>query len=329
MLVGSVVSVSDRLVVAAKAWSQSQYELVALAAELADGPEWILAGSPTAAHHVALIADVEASTAREWLRVGKRVRGLPAIAELFADNTLSYSKVRALIAVATPVNEAELAEIAKVTPAGKLRLVLALWLKDTSSPEDMVAHHRSQRSAKWRVEPDGMVSFNLRLAPHLAAILIALLTTVVMRSKPRPNPKERWPTLAQQHADAIETLVTNGAGDVATEVVLHVRGDGCTTDDGTPIPDTIITDIAPTSFLRALIHDAEGRANNASGKQRHPSTRQKRVVKERDRTCIDCGRPDLLQYDHQPAYETTRRTVVTELKLRCAPCHHKRHHNGG
>lgn len=56
-----------------------------------------------------------------------------------------------------------------------------------------------------------------------------------------------------------------------------------------------------------------------------PTTRQKLVVKERDRTCVDCGRTTLLEYDHVPAYETTGRTLVDELQLRCAPCHHRRH----
>ena len=49
------------------------------------------------------------------------------------------------------------------------------------------------------------------------------------------------------------------------------------------------------------------------------------VVKERDRVCVDCGSNQLLQYDHNPEYETTRRTVVEELELRCAPCHARRH----
>ena len=74
-----------------------------------------------------------------------------------------------------------------------------------------------------------------------------------------------------------------------TEIVLHLRGDGATLDDGTPIPISVLERIAPESFLRALIHDAERRPINASARHRHPTTRQKRVVKERDRHCIDCG----------------------------------------
>ncbi len=316
---------SDRLAVVARNWAAAQHEMVTLAADLADSPEWILAGSPTPAHHLAAIADVEPCTAREWIRVGKRVRGLPTIAQSFAGGTLSYSKVRALVAVATPANEAELVGIAVDTPAGDLRAAIARWMHRNCDPGELEAHQRRQRSVRWRTEPDGMVSFTLRLPPQVAAVLIALLTALVMRSRPRPDASAGWPSLAQQHADALEQLVCEGAGEVGTEVVLHVRGDGCTTDDGTPVPDTVIADLVPDAYLRALIHDAEGRPINASGRHRHPTTRQKRVVKERDRTCVDCGRADLLQYDHIPDYDQSGHTLVDELELRCAPCHHRRH----
>jgi 5-methylcytosine-specific restriction endonuclease McrA len=87
----------------------------------------------------------------------------------------------------------------------------------------------------------------------------------------------------------------------------------------------VVERIAPEAFIRALIHDADNRPINASAKRRHPSARQKRVVKERDRVCVDCGATTLLEYDHVPDFATTGRTIVEELQLRCAPCHQRRH----
>lgn len=98
-------------------------------------------------------------------------------------------------------------------------------------------------------------------------------------------------SLAQQHTDAVAALVVEGGGGMEAEVVVHVRGDGCTLDDGTPLAGSVVERIAPSAFIRALIHDTEGRPVNASGRQRHPTSRQQRVVKERDRVCRDCGRP--------------------------------------
>ena len=135
----------------------------------------------------------------------------------------------------------------------------------------------------------------------------------------------RWPTIAQQRADALIEVVSAGGSPVETEIVMHVRGDGCALDDGTPIAGSVIERIAPASFLRVLIHDAERRPINASGRQRHPTARQRRVVKERDRVCVDCGSADWLQFDHDPDYEQSRRTLVEEGKLRCWICHRLRH----
>ena len=90
----------------------------------------------------------------------------------------------------------------------------------------------------------------------------------------------------------------------------------------------MVAALLPASFVRALIHDAERRPINASGRHRHPTVRQRRVVKERDRVCVDCRRRDLLEFDHVPDYAQSKRTVVDELQLRCAPCHHRRHSSG-
>ena len=123
----------------------------------------------------------------------------------------------------------------------------------------------------------------------------------------------------------VDLIASGAGGGTLTEVVLHVRGDGCTLDDGTPVAGSIVERLVPSAFISLLIHDAEGRPINASGRHRHPTRRQRRVVRERDRVCVDCGSTDLLVYDHVPDFATSRRTHVDELELRCAPCHHRRH----
>jgi hypothetical protein len=71
--------------------------------------------------------------------------------------------------------------------------------------------------------------------------------------------------------------------------------------------------------------DAAGRSAaipvNASVRRRHPTTRQKRVVDERNPRCVDCGGTELLEYDHQPPYSITKRTHTDELARRCHGCH--------
>ena len=148
-----------------------------------------------------------------------------------------------------------------------------------------------------------------------------------MRTRPQGSDgPDGWPSHAQQCADAVEDLLTNGAGSMDTEVVVHVTGQGNRHDDGTPIPDSVVADLIPESFISALIHDSAQNPIDATNRRRHPNRRQKRLVKARDNNCQDCGRNELLEYDHVPAYEQTGHTITSELELRCAPCHQKRHH---
>ncbi|MFN3256766.1 MAG: DUF222 domain-containing protein [Ilumatobacter sp.] len=312
-------------------WSTSQRAVVGLAADFATSGEWGASGAASAAHWIADVADIEVGTAREWIRVGKALRRLPEIADAFERDELSYSKVRTLSRVATPETEMSLIALAKTVPAGQLPRAIAAWRHRGDDGAALERHQFLQRGVGWRVEPDGMVAFTARLEPLVAAALIARLTSWVMSNQPEVLTFDEWPTVAQQHADALAALIEGDESvrRLVTEVVLHVRGDGAALDDGTPLPLSSVIRVAPEAFVRALVHDAAGRPINASARRRHPSVRQKRVVKERDRACVDCGAATLLEFDHVPDFAITHHTVVDELQLRCAPCHHRRHAEAG
>jgi hypothetical protein len=327
-------SVRAELIDALRRLARNQSELITLLVEFDRSGQWAFDGAASCAHWVAQRADLELCTIREWLRIGHRLTGLDEIAARFAERKLSYSKVRALVRVATTENQHELCAIADQEPASRFAVALARWLERNETPDE---HRRRLRAATGlysHVEPEGMVKTVLRLPPESFGQLHAAIDATVSSTRrgrsvsadaDLPRSVKKWPSIAQQRADALLALVTGGGARVATEMIIHVRGDGCSLDDGTPIAGSIVERLAPASFLRVLIHDAERRPINASGRHRHPTTRQKRVVRERDRRCVDCGSTDLLQYDHDPPFEDTRHTVVDELQARCPPCHHRRH----
>ena len=174
--------VGQRLRTVIATWGHCQVRIIELVAEFADGVEWVLDGSPTAAAWIADVAGVEACTAREWIRIGRKLRDLPRISAAFADGNISYSKVRTLSRVATPDDETELLDIAMTVTASGLGVAVAAWMNRTKHPEEIARYQHSQRSVKWRTEPDGMTVFTLRLPPLLAGKLIAILTTLVMTS---------------------------------------------------------------------------------------------------------------------------------------------------
>jgi hypothetical protein len=307
----------------------AQHALIDAVVALDDSGEWAADGAITCAHWIADQLDIDTSTAREWLRIGRHLRTLPLIAALFADRTLSYSKIRALTRVATTENEAALLGIAQRTPASRLSVALALWLNRETPPEDTARRQHQARAVRHRLEPDGMTTITINLPPLMAGTLLAAIDTTLLRNQAHAAAEARqhgqWPSIAQQRADALIAAITNPAR-LNYEVVVHVRGDGCTLDDGTPINNHTVAGLLDHAFIRALIHDAEQRPVNASTRRRHPTTRQRRVVHEAHHgRCIDCGSTTLLQYDHQPDYHTTRRTTTDELECRCPPCHHQHH----
>lgn len=300
---------------------------------------WAFIGFPTCAHWIASELDVGTGTAREWLRVGHALHSLEIVNSAFADGRLSYAKVRELtrVAVDHPDKQSELVDLAARETANDLGRALAAWTSRFEESEVRDRRHHRQRSLTWRVEPDGMAVMTTRLPIHQMATITTAIDTWIVTTKsdccvPAGTPSsrsvlgtEKRPTLQQQRADALVGVVTHGGIAVETEVVVHVRGDGCTMDDGSPITDSAVARLLPTSFVRLLIHDSERMPINASGRHRHPTDRQKAVVKERDRRCVGCGAAIFLDHHHEPPFEVSKRTVVDELELRCGSCHRRRH----
>lgn len=149
-----------------------------------------------------------------------------------------------------------------------------------------------------------------------------------LRRRWQPDENDDWacPSLAQQRADALFVLLLLRDVGVTTEIVIHVRGDGSTFEDGTPITTNAVARQLDDSYVRLMLHEPGRGPVDATNRRRFPTTRQKRVVLERhNHQCVDCGRTDLIELDHNPAYRESGQTVTTELEPRCAPCHRARH----
>lgn len=322
-------SVQEEILDVGAHWRSTQHRLVRLVAELEESGEWRGQGRTSCAHWVADALDIEVCTAREWLRIGRALRDLPHTDAAF-EAGLSYSKVRTLTRVATPANEHELLDLAYVSPAGQLGAVLAGWCAAREDPVQTRARHCAARSMAWRTEPDGMIHGWFRLPPLEGRRLTAAIDASTVRAVPGDAPADAWtagwPSMSQQRADALAALATGGGTGMLTELVINVGPDGGTFPDGTPIPWPELERIAPETFVRALIHDADGRPINASSRQRHPTTRQQRVVAARSGgRCDGCGTTEFLEFHHDPPFEQTQHTVVDELTHRCRNCHRAEH----
>ena len=281
--------------------------------------------------------DVEVSTAREWVRIGRALVELDVIDNAFEQGLLSYSKVRALTRIATPETQVELCALAQRVPAARLAHALAAWLARHETPDETDARHQRARTFSWRWRSRWDAR---RIVPARAVRRREIVNSGRCAASSRADCRGCDDASADASPRGFRRVAVDRA---AASGRAHRPGPrrrccgrrprswftyavmGARWTTAAPITGSVVERIAPQAFLRALIHDAEGRPINASGRQRHPTTRQRRVVKARDRACVDCGATELLQYDHDPDFEVSHRTLVDELCLRCWACHRSRH----
>jgi Domain of unknown function (DUF222)/HNH endonuclease len=119
---------------------------------------------------------MSSGTAREHVRVARALRDLPVICGEFGAGRLSYVKVRALTRIATPDNEAGLAEIAGPMTGNQLER-FARAHRQVSSADDAAA--RVRRRLAWRLEDDGSLSGTFHLPPLQGAVLLKALRAAV------------------------------------------------------------------------------------------------------------------------------------------------------
>jgi len=382
--------------------NHNHYRIVRLAARYERELDWFREGYSSASLAISKALDIHTSTAREWVRVGHTLDTLPLIDDAFANNQLSYAKVRIITRWADEDNEAELLDLAHDHSANRLTIEIAKFLALNENDEDRDQRQQDERSVTVYTDANGMTIIRAVLPPSIGKPVAQAIDTLVQKvastplddecedadlrartapvaetapapsgaSADAPQPqsvrksatlrppnasadasertlanttlksqlrelKRRWqpaddghfiPTMAQQRADAFALLFLGTDVGITTEIVLHVRGDGNTFDDGTPLTNNAVAQQLDNSFIRLLLHDRNRKPIDATNKRRHPTTRQKRVVLEtHDHRCVDCDTTDLLELDHNPPFHETGHTVTNELIPRCAPCHRARH----
>ncbi|MDQ1614255.1 MAG: hypothetical protein QOJ60_194, partial [Actinomycetota bacterium] len=125
--------------------------------------------------------------ARERVRVARTLLLLPKVAAALAEGQLSYCKVRALSRVATPVTEDELLEVARSCTGAQLERVVRSWRQALTAEDSASATLR--RKLTRRVEPDGSVTFTIRVPPDEVPVVDAALdraARVVLDDEGRP-----------------------------------------------------------------------------------------------------------------------------------------------
>ncbi|HET8931532.1 MAG TPA: DUF222 domain-containing protein [Acidimicrobiales bacterium] len=327
-LEAELVDLADRL-------AAGTYELLVLVGEYDERGTWALRGALSCAAWLAELCDIEVCTARTQVRVAKALREFPELDAAMRNGDLSYAKARVLVPWLTHANATELIGIAETTPAGRLGMAIAAWAHRSDDQDLIEQHQRDTRSCTWRTEGDGMVTITARLTPAAAGAVCAVIDAQVTRTTPAVTVKasdthddasadasSSYPSLAQQRADALVTVVTQtGAGNVDSEVIVHVRQDGNTLVDGTPLSDHTVAKMLPDAFVTLLIHDADNEPIDATPRRRFPTPRQRKVIDARQDQCQQpgCHARNFLDYDHIHPYTRGGPTILENLQRLCGP----------
>ncbi len=172
---------------------------------------WHVQGALSCAHWLSWRVGWDLRTARERVRVARKLSDRPLVDEQLRLGAMSYSQARAITRVAT----AEKAELwiayAKRMPASQLDKLCRSYenvkaydqAHGAEAGAMAAAQVAAQRTVTRRTLHNGMVKFEVVLPSDEAAIVWAALDAALDPSRAEPTPAE--PTLAEHSSDKLPT----------------------------------------------------------------------------------------------------------------------------
>jgi hypothetical protein len=173
---GELEQLGERIAEQATHLDASMYRLLADLREFDERGGWHVQGASSCAHWLAWRVGWDLVTARERVRVARKLGEFPVIGDALRRGEVSYSKVRALLRVATPDNEALLLDHARLMTASQLERLshrYALVQRHGQDPHPLADAQR--RCVCRRDTEDGMVKIEAVLHPEEAELVWTML----------------------------------------------------------------------------------------------------------------------------------------------------------
>src|SRR3954462_9916605 len=143
---------------------------------------WHAQGAATCAHWRAWRVGWDLVTARDHVRVARKLAEFAQIDDALRRGELSYSKVRALLRVATPDNEALLLDHARLMTASQLEKLCRKYALVQRHGQDSHPESDAQRRyVRRRDLEDGMVKIEAVLHPEEAELVWTMLDHAASR----------------------------------------------------------------------------------------------------------------------------------------------------
>jgi Domain of unknown function (DUF222) len=248
--------------------------------------------------------------ASERLRVARVLPHLPVISDAFSRGKLSWSKVREVTRIATPITDPHLCDLAMAGTAAQVAKVVRAMRRVTASE---AARQIESRSCKWHVDDDGSYVITIKLPTDDGAGIISSIKNATVPAKGVPY--------SQSAADAVVALIL-GDAEVRTEVVVHVEADRVAIEDGPAVAPEIAEALACNGCVSTVVGTPTG---PVEVERRRAATRlQRRWLGLRHRECQIEGCHHAGRFDVHHVVERAKggRTVLTNLVRLCG-AHHR------
>ncbi len=332
----SAEEISGRLVYLEQSGRSRLAEWLTLVAEFDRRRCWMGSRFRSTADWLGFECRISPRTARDQVRVARRLASLPAVAERLLLGRLSYCQVRAITRAAGEADEAELIRVAERSTIQELERHVRQLRSAPSADLDTANAGHERRTLKWFWDEDGSLRFFGRLGADDGAALIESVETARERLD-EPSHESVRPAVGAQRADALAEIARSGAPRM--QLVLHAdldalacsagvgeprAGDLCALRDGPAIP---------SELARRLTCDCDVAVPglNLGRTQRVISPAQRRALELRDgRVCAmpGCDRTHRLHGHHITHWIRGGRTDLDNLCLLC-PQHHRLFHDEG
>ena len=357
---------AERIRVAASEQTAHQAWWFSLIAEFDRREGYLEFGMRTCAEFLSWWCGLDGRTAREQLRVIRKLQGLALVQAEFEAGRLTYSKVRALTRAADASNEAMLVALAGDLTATQLeRVVGALEsARQVLTPSDDDRRRTQCGVTRW-VDATGLVHHEVVSAPEEAGLVDAALgfgadnLYQLAKAKAKeakakaagadeveaPTPR---PTAARRRLDALlwvlkRGLINANRTDLIDEsrylVMLHVReGQAMVTDDGKvdlgnglAVTPRTLRRLGCGGLVQGMLHGVDGRPLDLGDRVRLATRDQRLALRAMYPTCEipGCDVPfDWCEVHHLVPWEHGGPTDMANLRPRCK-FHHYLVHEGG
>lgn len=356
---------AERIRVAASEQTAHQAWWFSLIAEFDRRDGHLEFGMHSCAQFLSWWCGVDQRTAREQLRVIRKLQGLPLMRAEFEAGRLTYSKVRALTRTADANNEATLVMLAADLTATQLeRVVGALEAAHQVLTQDDDDRRRTQCGVTRWVDALGLVHHEVVSAPEQAGLVDAALgfgaDNLFQEAKAAkaakanaeaadeavvPMPK---PTASQRRLGALLWVLERGLinahrTDLVDEsrylVMLHVReGQAMVTDDGKvdlgnglAVTPRTLRRLGCGGLVQGMLHGVDGQPLDLGDRVRLATRNQRLALEAMYPTCEipGCDVPFAwCEVHHLVPWEDGGPTDMANLRPRCTFHHHLVHEGG-